>query len=248
MKLPRRKVGTRAFTLIDLIIVLVTIFLLWTFMTVWHQPRNRANGARIKCASNLKMVSLAFRIFANENNEHYPFAVPNLTNEHTGTLLTSNGTTARAWMHFQALSNELQSAKVLMCREDTNRLSNAAEDFLDSTPKSLSHREKRDWALSYFVGLAADETKAEAILAGDRNIYALRKGRVYSSEEAGGAIHLGQGSAWSGAWPPVIHGLEGNVALADGSVHQLTTRRLQQQLVQAANAYGTNINLFLFPQ
>jgi len=53
---------------------------------------------------------------------------------------------------------------------------------------------------------------------------------------------------WTGAWPPPIHGTHGNVAMADGSVQQMTTQKLQQQLALATNAHGPNINLFLFPQ
>jgi len=248
MKLLRCKVTARAFTLVDLIIVLATTFLLWTFMTVWQRPRNRSGHGRIRCVSNLKQIGLAFRIFANENNERYPFAVPNVTNEHTGVLVTSNVTTAKVWMHCQALSNELQSAKVLMCPADRNRLDNAADDLLDTTPRSLSHPSKRDLAVSYFVGLPADETKAQAILAGDRNLSADRRGRFYSSAAAGGAIQVSPSSVWSDAWPPTCHGLQGNVTLADGSVQQATTQKLQQLLASATNDYGTNINLFLFPQ
>lgn len=247
MKLLRRKVRTRAFTLIDLIIVLVTIFLLWTFINIGYRPRNRNGHAIIRCVSNLKQIGVAFRIFANDHDEHYPFAVPNLTNEHTGVLLTSNIATAKAWMHFQAISNELQSAKVLICRLDTKRCDNAAEDFLNAT-NSLPHPAKRDLAVSYFVGLPADETKAEAILAGDRFISATRTRQPYSSVRVGGAIRVSETSTWSDSWPPAPHGYRGNIALADGSVQQMTTEKLQQQLATATNAYGTNINLFLFPQ
>jgi len=105
-----------------------------------------------------------------------------------------------------------------------------------------------DLAVSYFVGLHADETKAEAILAGDRNLRAARNRNLYSSVEAGGAIHVSQTSTWSDAWPPAPHGAHGNVALADGSVQQATSQKLQQLLLKATNAYGPHINLFLFPQ
>lgn len=240
------KSQTRAFTLLELTIVLAMAVLLFSILS-FNCSLWKVHTSRIKCVSNLKQIGLGFRIFANEHDELYPFAVPKLTNSHTGVLLTSNITTAKVWMHFQALSNELQSARVLFCPEDTNRWNNWADDFLD-TNVSLSHPVKRDLAVSYFVGLRADETRASAFLSGDRHMSAVRNGRPYSSERAGGAVRVREESHWSDAWFPTLHGTTGNVTLADGSVQLTTTQKLQAQLALATNSYGTNINLFLFPQ
>jgi prepilin-type processing-associated H-X9-DG protein len=55
-------------------------------------------------------------------------------------------------------------------------------------------------------------------------------------------------SNWSEAKPGQIHEHGGNVAMADGSVQQLSGERLRDLLKRAEATYGTNANLFLFPQ
>jgi hypothetical protein len=196
--------------------------------------------------SNLKQVGLAFRIFANENDDKYPFSVPSLTNVHTGVLITGNTNTARAWMHFQAISNELQNARILLCPQDAARGNVRTEDFLGNE-LSLSSTNHRDAAVSYFVGLYADETMPQSILAGDRNVAPSANAPGYSSREVGGA-RVKTNSVWTAAKGFQLHDHQGNIAIADGSVQQATDRRLQEMLSFSEDSHGTNANLFLFPQ
>jgi prepilin-type processing-associated H-X9-DG protein len=242
-----RKSG--AFAMVDLIIVVSTLILgaiyLYYFAT---SPRAKGSGhGRIKCVSNLKQVGLAFRIWANEHDDKYPFNFRATFEPHTGTSLFQNTTNAEAWMHFQVLSNELSNAKILTCPEDRPRRNNTcAEDFLNGAA-SLSAASKRNQAVSYFVGLEADEASPNAILAGDRNLAPYASHPGYSSQGVG-AVKVRLQSNWSEAKPGQIHEHGGNVAMADGSVQQLSGERLRDLLKRAEATYGTNANLFLFPQ
>jgi len=93
---------SRAFAMVDLIIVVSTLILgaiYLYYLAPWNRPKGRGHG-RIKCVSNLKQVGLAFRIWANEHDDKYPFNFATAFEPHTGTALFQNTTNAVAWMHF----------------------------------------------------------------------------------------------------------------------------------------------------
>ena len=135
---------------------------------------------------------------------HNPMAVS--TNKHGTKELAADG--ANLFMHFVVMSNELNTPKILVCPED-NRT--AAPSF-----KNL-----RNANISYFVGLDADETKPQMLLTGDRNVtngVAPRRGILELRPDR------------SAGWTEAIHNKNGNVGLADGSVQQLTTARLNSAI------------------
>ncbi len=229
-----------AFTLAELIVILAITGLL-AGVLIPSLARAKVRGRQIQCAQNLKGIAVAFRMFANQG-DRFPFDYPlPLTNPQTGINIASNITTARAWMHFQAMPYEISNPKILMCPEDMARLKHAASDFLNG-PDSLGATNRRDLALSYFVGLGASETQPQSILSGDRNLAADSTSAPYSSDK--GAVIVPATSRWTSVKTNTLHGANGNFVVADGSVQQASG--LQSQAV--TNAYGTNMNLFLFPQ
>jgi prepilin-type processing-associated H-X9-DG protein len=170
----------------------------------------RYRSSRIGCNSNLKQIGLAYRIFANDHEEQFPvaqfpFAVAKAAG---GTLEFENS--PQVFRHFEALSNQLNTPKILLCPEDKTRI--RASDF--STSLSNSN-------ISYFVGLGALEDKPQRILSGDRNI----TGGVLSN----GFMRVFQSNSLAG-WTTDLHNNAGNIGLADGSVQQVTTIRFQGQL------------------
>lgn len=239
----KRKEFTRA----DLMVIVGILLVFGLSFQFYWPKKHRVRGPHpIRCVNNLKQVGLAFRIFANDHDDRFPFYVTDAIEPHTGTLLYQNGTTARTWMHFQALSNELQHAGVLLCPQDVWRRDFAAVDFQDAT-SSLSASNHRDPSVSYFVGLYADETRPQSLLAGDRNLAMGPNHPGYSSKTVGG-VQISTNSVWTAASGFRLHERDGYVALADGSVLQVSDDQVQASLINSENSTGTASNLFLFPQ
>jgi prepilin-type processing-associated H-X9-DG protein len=93
----------------------------------------------------------------------------------------------------------------------------------DDREPAGSFAELNNANLSYFVGLEADETQPRRFLAGDRNLT--------NNVPLEGEIMLlqaGQQIEWTAA----LHGNEGNIGMADGSVQQMSNERVRQAVKQ----------------
>jgi prepilin-type N-terminal cleavage/methylation domain-containing protein len=233
-------------TLLEVIVVIVVVGLLaLIFMPALAVPRTKAT--RNQCVANLKQIGLAFQIFATDNDGKFPYDVSN------SPAYLDQG---RAWMHFQAMSNELQRSKTLLCPADAARTTNQAENFHFGTKADNKSLVKlRNDAVSYFVGVQISPKMPQALLAGDRNISMKETALAFSSQASGGAIRVGTSAVWSEHPANKVHGVQrnpgdpgGNAALADGSVEKMSRLRLQQQISLSAATNGTNANLLLFPQ
>lgn len=145
--------GKRGLSLVEVLLVIATVVLVAAIFLPRLARRN-VRSSRISCTSQLKQIGLAFRLFSNDHNDQFPFAV---SNELGGTFTFANS--PQVFRHYEAMSNELVTPKVLICSTDSGKL--RATDFL--TPLANSN-------ISYFVGLGADESKPQRILSGDRNI------------------------------------------------------------------------------
>jgi len=153
----------------------------------------------------LKQIGLAYRQWGMDNGDKYPDQV-SVTNGGTMELVTSG----LAYVHFLALSNELNTPKILLCPADTNRI--AATEFISFNNSNLS----------YFAALDAAESRPQGFLSGDDNF------TVNGAKPKRGVLDLWTNSMI--AWLPTRHNLQGNIGLADGSVQGFTTPRLQQAL------------------
>ena len=199
MKLSRTS-RARAFTVIELLIVIACLGVLSALFLPALQRRSHC-GLRINCTNNLKGIGLAFRTWALDNSGKYPMQVS----------ITNGG--AMEWVergiasvHFQVMSNELSTPKVLLCPADVGRTSASSFQTFNN-----SH-------LSYFVGAEAENTNPQGLLSGDANL--LIGGVAVKS----GLLELGTNQ--SVGWSSTRHVLQGNVALADGSVQGFASTRL----------------------
>src|SRR2546425_8633944 len=107
----RLQVRTRrlAFTLIELMVVIAIIAIL-AGMLLPALSRAKARGQRIGCVSNLKQVSLGCRMWADDNESRFPWRTPVAEAGSLGV--------GEAWRHFQIISNEIVTPKVLHCYND----------------------------------------------------------------------------------------------------------------------------------
>jgi type II secretory pathway pseudopilin PulG len=249
-----------AMTLLELLVVIAVIVVLMGMLP--SSVSHKAKPARIKCVNNLKQIGLAFKVFAGDNDDHFPW---NTTNGYAQQFTERN---IEVWRYFEAMSNELSTAKVLLCTGDRARVAFQADTF-DLGPKgranqqSLAYvssaRTNRDFSISYFVGIRAAASMPEAILAGDRNLADNDTAAPFGSRGTAGSPGQTNGSSSLTAFVPArskwtahpaapIHDLQGDYALADGSVQQASAKQLSDQLALARSNYNGDIqNCFMFP-
>ena len=85
--------------------------------------------------------------------------------------------------------------------------------------------------ISYFIGLDADESMPQMFLAGDRNLL------INGAPARTGAVSLTSKDRLE--WGKTIHHGQGNIALADGSVQELS--------LHGPAEIGTNVMRLAFP-
>lgn len=169
----------------------------------------RRPARTINCVNNVKQVGLSFRVWANDNNERFPMQV-SVTNGGTMEFVQMG----IAFPHFRALSNELNTPRILHCPKDYERTN--AWNFTSDL---------NDWKISYFVGVDAEPDRPETLLCGDRNL------SIAGKPAPRRLVTLSSGDAVG--WTSQMHSSAGNIALADGSVHQVNGQRLREFLAKS---------------
>jgi type II secretory pathway pseudopilin PulG len=205
---PRLK---RGFTLVALLVIIAVLAILVALLLPALATAKK-KAQRINCVNNLKQTGLAFRIWAGDNNNLYPSAVS--TNQ-GGTMGFDTG--ANTFRHFQVLSNELGTPKILACPADTRA---AAANFARLKNQNVS----------YFVDLEANDQYPQRFLDGDRNI-------TGESDPENGILKLVPGQPAS--WTQDIHVNQGNLGLADGSVQQFSNDGLRAALRNSGDPTNT---------
>ena len=179
-------------------------------------PRSKAPARRIYCVNNLKQVGLAARLYSNDHEERFPWLVStnsNPTNTSGSRELTNS---PQVFLHFLAMSNELNTPKLLYCLTDAKRT-------IGTNFSTLSNSN-----LSYFISFEADESDPNRILSGDRNITGGTPNngflRVFTPKSIVG-------------WTTELHNTAGNVGLSDGSVQLVNVQRLRTHVSAQTNNF-----------
>ena len=206
------KQKAKAFSLLELLVVLATMVVLAALML----PRLASSGKspRIMCMFNLRQAGLGFIVFATDHGNQFPVQT-SVTN---GGSMEFVGTGSPA-PHFQMISNYLGGHwDFLFCPSDKAK-QQAAKGAAPS-----------DRNISYFLSMDATKGSPGIILAGDRNL-----------EMAGQPIKPGLFSLANNAavsWTSELHNqgknaMGGNLLFADGRVE--TVRRNLPEVIQRQN-------------
>lgn len=199
---------TDLFTLLALLTVISAAIAVVSAVT-------RTKTLKTDCVKNLKNIGLAYRISSTDCSDQFPFE---RSTNHGGTKeLTA------VWQHFQVLSNELSTPRILICPETKTR-----------PPKSW--QSIRDTNITYFVGITAAETLPQSFLGGDAPLL------ISGLAPGTNLVSLTTNSDIS--FPNSVHRSVGNIVMGDGSVQQLSAARLKEQL----RASGLETNVLLLPQ
>ncbi len=222
--------GLPGFTLIELLVVMAIISLLASMMLP-ALSRAKEKARRIFCLNNQRQVSLGFRLWADDNSFRYPWEV----SPSEGGSRGSAGT----WAHLLVIRYEVTTPKVFVCPSDDRP---PALDF--STNRDTGFAWRCNQAVSYFVGLDANDRRPLMHVLGDRNVVGLELQSCPATEVMGVVTWLTITS--SPAWNSAVHRLKGNVALGDGSVVMLGQAGLRSQCTSAEA--DTHANCALKPE
>ncbi len=198
-----RSSASAGFTLIELIVMVAVAIAIVVVAGV--QIRKAGQRAKaICCNCKLKQVGLAFKTWAIDHNDLFPMG---LSTNSGGTLEYLE--TGAVFRHFQVMSNELSTPKVLVCPRDVRKFSTSFETNFSNAN------------LSYFVGGLSNDTLPQMFLSGDRDL----TGGVWRT---GSILELTTNTA--AGWAKLLHPQPGNIALADGSVSAFSASNLNNAL------------------
>src|ERR1035438_10758632 len=127
----------RGYQVAGLVLIVIAIFLLGDMLT--KLPRDWPKAQRITCANNLKQIGLSFRTWAIDNGGQFPF---NVSTNAGGTMefcaTGGDGFDSNAALHFQVMSNELSTPRILVCPQDESR--KPAPGFHNLQANNVSYR------------------------------------------------------------------------------------------------------------
>ena len=219
--LMKAKSARRGFTLIELLVVIAIIAILAAIiLPVLANSKHKAR--RAQCASQLKQIGTALRIWASDNEGHFPWTVS----------VDEGGAMAPVeWIdYFRAADKEMVTPRILACPSDKEK--KPCDDWQITVGQAH---------VSYFVGLTAEERVPVTILSGDSNIMggggSLEPRWIYPFVEG----------SLDAVFETTVHGRKGNILLADSSVNFMSSRELQEQIAASFAAGITNVT-FSKPQ
>jgi len=248
---PRAFTRCEVVVVIVILVVLVAIIFVSALRGIWKQE------SRWGCAWNLGQIGVAYRVWAQEHNGHFP-AAESAANGGWRELLANAEQGANCWTNFAIMAKELGSPKILVCPVDKRP---AAAQFLSNgwqlAPSAVYFKDNS--ALSYFVSVSARTNAPDSLLAGDRNLGGgLEPDAEYGfSPKSGRGNDVGiQNNALTGpvSWSLRMHSFgnaagAGTVLFSDGSCQKSPSsldfrRNVQPFAVPTTNWPGGRVAAF----
>ncbi len=246
MNPPLRKDTSRAFTLIELMVVIATLAIIGV-MLLPALAKAQSTAQPANCANNLKRIGIAFRLFAADNGDRFPMSATTNAGGVSDWLGTSpNQLAVNTFRVFVALSNELATPKTVTCPSDSSRV--PASNFVDMVNLTDFSKGAKNGAVSYFVNADADGSRPLTILAGDRNITnttlnpAVGGGTAYNKQSPGLRWNLMDTTMKTTGWSTSMHSGVGTILLSDGSVRRVSGAGLREQVKNSQEDH-----MLLFP-
>jgi hypothetical protein len=122
--------------------------------------RIRVHGSanRISCVNNLKELETAYRIWANDHHDRFP-ASESVTDGGWREFFTNPNQGFLCWTNYVIMEKEMgQSTKVILCPSDQRKPADTFSNLFSNSN------------ISYFVGVSADQSQPQTLLAGDRHL------------------------------------------------------------------------------
>lgn len=201
----------RAFSLYEVLVVLIVVFFLALILLPRIAQLHDKNG-RVYCLMNLKQMSAAFLVWSGDHESKFPMQT-SVTNGGVMELIATNNVAAC----FIVMSNQLSSPRVLICPTDYRHT--AATNFQNDF--NNSH-------ISYFVTLDTGLGSPQRFISGDDN-FATNDVRVKS-----GILELATNT--SVVWIRSRHPYGGNLDYADGHAQETLNSDLPIVLQQTGVA------------
>lgn len=155
MNFSGEKIERRAFTIIELLVVVAIVAILFLMINPMRRTGNRPTG--VMCMGNLKQIGVGLMIYATDHADQFPWQIS------TNSSVTKEVVESRpASEHFQVLTNYRFPPSAFICPTDKIKKA-AATNF--SSFNNIN--------LSYFAALSATgggSNVSHLILAGDRHL------------------------------------------------------------------------------
>jgi hypothetical protein len=150
--------GGAALALAGLVLGYVSIVLTFLILPAMLLPalaRAKDRAQRINCTNNLKQLGLAFKTWALNNSDQFPF---NVSTNKGGTLefhsVGPGGYDLNGALHLAIMSNELGTTRILVCPADSKQ---AALDFRTLTAANVTYQ--------IYSGSDLSDSTPQAVLA-----------------------------------------------------------------------------------